>query len=46
VYHARHADVFSGSDKAVNIILLGLSVLGPAIVLAWSFRKVQTPSLS
>jgi nucleoside-diphosphate-sugar epimerase len=46
VYHARHADVFSGSDKAVNILLLGLSVLGPAIVLAWSFRKVQTPSLS
>lgn len=46
VYHARHLSVFSGSDKAVNITLLGLSVLGPAIVLAWSFRKVQTPSLS
>ena len=46
VYHARHLSVFSGSDKVVNITLLGLSVIGPLIVLAWSFRKVQTPPLS
>jgi hypothetical protein len=46
VYHARHASVFSGSDKFVNITLLGLSVLGPLVVLAWSFRKVQPQSLS
>jgi nucleoside-diphosphate-sugar epimerase len=46
VYHARHLSVFSGSDKVVNLTLLGLSVLGPLLVLAWSFRKVQTPSLS
>jgi hypothetical protein len=47
VYHARHLSVYSSSaDKVVNVTLLGLSVLGPLLVLAWSFRKVQPSSLS
>src|SRR5205085_2338820 len=36
----------TSTDKVVNMIALGLGVVGPAIVLVWSFRKVQTPSLS
>jgi hypothetical protein len=46
VYHARHVSVFSGSDKVVNMVALGLSVVGPLAVLGWSFRKVQPESLS
>ena len=47
VYHARHVNVFSsGGDKVANMAALGLSVLGPLLVLAWSLRKVPPPSPS
>ena len=33
VYHARHLDVFSSSDKVANMVLLGLAVGGPVVLL-------------
>ena len=47
VYHMRHLHVFAtGSDKAVNVVLLGLSAVAPLVVLAWSLMKEPQPSSS
>ena len=33
VYHARHLDVFSSSDKVANMVALGLAIGGPVVLL-------------
>ena len=32
-HHARHLDVYDTSDKVANMVLLGLAVVGPAILI-------------
>ena len=47
VYHMRHLGVFTAdSDKAANIVTLGLSAVAPLLVLGWSFRKERPTSSS
>jgi hypothetical protein len=38
VYHARHLDVYESSDKAANLVTLGLAIVLPLVAL-WMSRE-------
>ncbi|MEY2475404.1 MAG: hypothetical protein QOG87_719 [Actinomycetota bacterium] len=42
VYHARHLDVYSSSDKLANMVALGLAVGGPVVLLLLDSALVRT----
>jgi hypothetical protein len=42
VYHARHLDVFSSSDKIVNMVALGLAIGGPVVLLLLDSALVRS----
>jgi hypothetical protein len=42
VYHARHLDVFSSSDKVANMVALGLAIGGPVVLLLLDSALVRS----
>lgn len=45
VYHARHLDVFSSSDKVANMVALGLAIGGPVVLLLLDNALVRSNEL-
>jgi hypothetical protein len=39
VYHLRHLDVYDASDKAANVVALGLSLVLPVVILVAELRR-------
>ena len=42
VYHARHLDVLSSSDKVANMVTLGLAIGGPVVLLLLDATRERT----